>query len=139
MNAVVLRRHGGPETLEYTEVPRPTPKAGEVAVRVKACSVNHLDVWIRQGIPAYQIALPHISGCDGAGVVETCGSGVTQVHVGQSVIVAPGLSCFQCEWCRAGQDNLCQSYGIIGAKTDGGYAECMVARASDLLPIPEGV
>jgi len=139
MHAVVFRRHGGPETLEYTDVPRPTPKAGEVAVRVKACAVNHLDLWIRQGIPAYQIALPHISGCDVAGVVETCGSGVTQAQVGQLVIVAPGLSCFQCEWCRAGHDNLCQSYGIIGAKTDGGYAEWMVARERDLLPLPEGV
>ena len=139
MHAVVFRRHGGCETLEYTDVPRPTPGAGDVLVRVHACSVNHLDRWIREGIPAYQIALPHISGCDVAGVVETCGSGVTQVQAGQSVIVTPGLSCFQCDWCRAGHDNLCQSYGIVGAKTDGGYAECMLARASDLLPMPEGL
>ena len=139
MNAVIFRTHGGPDVLEYTQVPTPTPGPGEALVRVKACSVNHLDLWIRQGIPAYPIALPHISGCDVAGVVEQLGPGVTEVTVGTAVCIAPGLSCFQCAWCQGGYDNLCQSYGIFGAKTDGGYADYTRARAFDLIPIPSGV
>ena len=139
MKAVLFRSHGGPEVLEYADVPTPTPGPGEAVVRVKACSLNHLDLWIRQGIPAYQITLPHISGCDVAGIVEQVGTGVTAAQPGARVFAAPGLSCFQCGWCRRGDDNLCETYGIFGAKTDGGYAECAKARAGDLLPIPEGI
>ena len=139
MKAVTFSRHGGPEVLEYTDVPDPSPKTGELLVRVQACSVNHLDLWIRQGMPAYRIALPHISGCDVAGVVEQLGSGVNGFKPGDAVVLAPGLSCGQCAWCRAGQDNRCVSYGIRGAATDGGYAELVTARASDALPLPEGL
>lgn len=139
MKAVLFRSHGGPEVLEYADVLTPTPGPGEAVVRVKACSLNHLDLWIRQGIPAYQITLPHISGCDVAGVVEQVGADVTAVQPGARVFAAPGLSCFRCGWCRRGEDNLCETYGIFGAKTDGGYAEFAKARAGDLIPIPEGI
>jgi len=139
MQAVVFRAHGGPDVLEVAQVPAPTVGPGEVIVRVKVCSLNHLDVWIRQGIPAYQIQLPHISGCDVAGVVDQVGPDVTTVKTGEAVFIAPGLSCFACEWCRRGDDNLCSSYGIFGAKTDGGYAEYTKASASDLMLIPAGV
>ncbi len=139
MRAVLFRRHGGPEVLEEADVPTPVPGPGEALIRVKACSINHLDLWIREGIPAYRIALPHISGCDVAGLVERLGPGASNVQVGDAVVVAPGLSCFQCEWCHAGDDNLCDAYGIFGAKTDGGYAEYAKARAADLLPMPQGL
>lgn len=139
MHAVVFRTHGGPDVLEYADVPTPTPGPGEALVRVKACSINHLDLWIRQGIPAYQTHLPHISGCDVSGTVEQLGPGVRGLKVGQAVFIAPGLSCFACEFCRAGQDNLCASYGIMGAKTDGGYAEFAKTLARDVIPIPKGV
>jgi len=139
MQAVIFRTHGGPETLKFTEVPTPTPGPGEVLVRVKACAINHLDLWIRQGLPAYQIRLPHISGCDIAGVVERLGSEVESVQRERPVIVAPGLSCGECAWCRDGADNLCQSYGIVGAKTDGGYAEFAVVPANNLIPLPPGL
>ena len=139
MDAVIFKTYGGPDVLEYTQVPTPQPGAGEVLLRVKACSVNHLDLWIRQGIPAYQITLPHISGCDIAGTVEQVGPDVRGVQVGQAVFVAPALSCVQCAWCQAGLDNLCASYGIVGAKTDGGYAEFAKVPASTLMPIPQGL
>ena len=139
MKAVLFRAHGGPEVLEYADAPDPVPGAGEVVVRVNACALNHLDIWIRQGLPAYRIALPHISGCDIAGIVEHLGPGVTDFREGASVIVAPGLSCFRCRWCQAGLDNLCESFGIVGAKTAGGYAQLVTARAQDLLPMPEGL
>ena len=139
MRAVIFRAHGGPEVLEDADVPTPTPGPGEALVRVKACSINHLDLWLRQGIPAYQLTLPHICGCDVAGTVEQAGPGVTTVQPGSRVFVAPGLSCFQCGWCRRGEDNLCEHYGIFGAKTDGGYAQFTKARAGDLIPIPDGI
>ncbi|MBI2094344.1 MAG: alcohol dehydrogenase catalytic domain-containing protein, partial [Candidatus Omnitrophica bacterium] len=82
MKAVIFRKHGGPEVLEFTEVPDPSAGPGEILVRVKACSLNHLDIWIRQGIPTYRISLPHISGCDVSGVVESLGSEVSGFSVG---------------------------------------------------------
>ncbi|MBI3996807.1 MAG: zinc-binding dehydrogenase [Candidatus Omnitrophica bacterium] len=136
MKAVIFRRHGGPEVLEYADVPDPTIGPAEILVRVKACSVNHLDIWIRQGIPAYRIVLPHISGCDVAGVVERIGADVTRLRPGDRVVLAPGLSCGQCAWCRRGDDNLCATYGIRGAATDGGYAQLAKADARDALLLP---
>ena len=136
MQAVLFRRHGGPEVLEYTEVPDPSPDAGEVLVRVKACSINHLDLWLRQGIPAYRLTLPHIPGCDVAGVIEALGPGVSGLKRGDRVVLAPGLSCFQCDFCRRGDDNLCVSYGIRGAAIPGGYAEFAVARAHEVMTLP---
>ena len=136
MKAVIFRRHGGPDVLEYTDVADPSPGYGQVLVRVKACGLNHLDLWIRQGIPAYHIMLPHICGCDVAGVVERIGAGVARVKPGERVVCAPGISCWQCEWCRAGQDNLCASYRIRGAGTDGGYAELAVAGEREVAPMP---
>jgi NADPH:quinone reductase-like Zn-dependent oxidoreductase len=136
MQAVVFRRHGGPDVLEYAQAPDPVPAAGELLVRVRACAINHLDCWIRQGIPAYHVTLPHISGCDVAGVVERLGPGVAHPAVGAHVVLAPGISCGACDWCRQGDENLCTSYRIRGAGTAGGYAELAVARASDALPMP---
>src|SRR3989338_609696 len=103
IKAVICRRHGGPDVLEYTDVPDPSAGPGQILVRVKACALNHLDLWIRQGIPAYSIQMPHISCCDVAGVVERVGQGVTHIAVGDSVVLAPGLSCGECDWCRAGE------------------------------------
>ncbi len=139
MRAVVFRTHGGPEVLEYTQVADPKPLPGEIRVRVRACALNHLDIWVRQGVPAYSIALPHISGCDVAGVVDTVGAGVTQLKPGDAVVLNPGLNCGACVFCHAGKDSLCLRYGIRGAKTDGGYAEFTLARAIDAFPIPKGV
>ncbi len=139
MKAVIFRRHGGPDVLEYADVLDPVPTSDEILVQVKACSVNHLDLWIRQGIPAYHTVLPHISGCDVSGIVERVGEGGHGMTAGDRVILAPGLSCGRCDRCRAGQDNLCASYGIRGASTDGGYAELCCARAADAIPIPQGL
>ncbi len=136
MKAVIFRRHGGPDVLEYIDVPDPQIGEAEVLVRVKACSVNHLDIWLRQGIAAYAIRLPHIVGSDVAGIVERVGSGVGRVKTGDSVILTPGLHCGQCSFCQAGQDNRCDSYGIRGAKTDGGYAEFVTAHSRELMPLP---
>src|SRR3989338_6331154 len=129
MKAVIFRQHGGPEVLDYAEVPDPVLEPGGLLIRVKACSVNPLALWIRQGIPAYHIRLPHISGCDVAGTVERVGAGVAGWKRGDRVVPAPGVSCGACAPCRACTENRCVSYGIRGAATDAGYAELTAARA----------
>ncbi|MBM4126560.1 MAG: zinc-binding dehydrogenase [Nitrospira sp.] len=139
MKAVVFREHGGPEQLVYVDVPNPVIGPGEVLIRVKACALNHLDIWIRQGNPSYPIPLPHISGSDIAGVVEEVGGQVEGVTVGDRVVVSPGVSCWRCEFCLAGRDNLCQSYSLIGAKLHGGYAEYVRVPFRNVLPMPENL
>jgi NADPH:quinone reductase-like Zn-dependent oxidoreductase len=137
MKAVVFHEFGGSDKLIYEDVPVPVIGRDEVLVRVKACSINHLDIWVRGGIPAYKTSLPHISGCDTAGTVEKTGEDVLNINIGDRVIIAPGLSCFKCSYCLSGYDNLCSSYRIIGAGTDGGYAEYAKAPAINIIPIPE--
>lgn len=139
MKAVVFRQHGGPVVLEYLDFETPSPQPHEVLVRVKACALNHLDIWIRQGIPAYPMMLPHISGSDIAGVVEQVGSQVQDVTVGAKVFVSPGISCWRCEACLAGRDNFCKSYSVIGALHKGGYAEYVILPARNAIPLPENL
>lgn len=136
MKAVVFHEHGGPEKLIYEDVPTPQPGDEEILLRVKACSINHVDIWVRQGIPAYKTTFPHISGCDVSGVVERVGRNVTGVQRGEKVFVAPGLSCFRCAYCLSGQDNMCISYKILGAHTHGGYAEYVTVPAINVLTMP---
>ncbi len=139
MKAVVFKQHGGPEQLVYADVPTPVIGPDEVLVRIKACALNHLDIWIRQGSPAYPVQFPHISGSDIAGVVDEVGSAVDGVSLGDRIFVSPGVSCWRCEFCLAGRDNLCRSYSLIGAKMPGGYAEYVKVPMRNALPIPENL
>ena len=139
MKAVLFREHGGPVKLSYEDLPTPTIGPEEVLVRVKACALNHLDIWVRQGNPAYPMPLPHVSGSDVAGIVEQVGTLVDGVTVGQRVFVSPGLSCWKCEQCLAGRDNFCRSYSLLGAMAHGGYAEYVRVPFRNVLPIPENL
>ena len=136
MKAVVFHQHGGPDRLQFEDVAAPHITAHDVLVRVKACALNHLDIWIRQGIPSYQLALPHISGSDVSGVIEEVGSEVEGVRVGDRVFIAPGLSCWHCPMCLSGRDNQCLSYKILGAQVNGGYAELVAVPGRNVLPMP---
>src|SRR4051795_13522276 len=109
MKAVVFNEHGGPEVLQYTDVPDPVYMANEVLVEVRACALNHLDIWARNGIPGLEIPKPHILGNDIAGVVREAGELVDWVRRGDEVILQPGVSCGHCYQCLKGQDNLCPS------------------------------
>ncbi len=139
MKAVAIVEHGGVEGLRYMDLPDPQPDAGEVVLRVRACALNHLDIWLRIGIPAYRLALPHVPGSDVVGEVVAVGDGVTNVRVGDKVIVNPNLTCGECEWCRMGEDSMCQSFGIFGAKCWGGYAEYAKVPARNLIPMPSNL
>jgi len=136
MKAVIFRQHGGPEVLEYTDVPEPQPRANEILVEVKACALNHLDIWVRGGLPGIEIPLPHILGDDVAGVVKQVGELVTWVKAGDEVMVQPGVSCGHCEACLSGNDNFCREYDIIGYRRDGGYAELVAVPGVNIVPKP---
>lgn len=139
MKAIVFNQHGGPEVLRHTEVAEPSPGPTDVLVRVRACALNHLDIWVRNGLPGVQIPLPHILGSDIAGEVAKVGNQVSRATVGQKVVLAPGLSCNVCDPCLAGLDNLCRRYTIFGYLVDGGCAEYVRAPEVNVLPLPGGL
>jgi NADPH:quinone reductase-like Zn-dependent oxidoreductase len=136
IHAIVFERHGGPEVLEARELPRPRPTSGQVVVRIHACALNRLDIWVRNGLPNLRLELPHVLGSDIAGVVDSVGEGVDPGLVGREVVLNPGLSCGRCEACLSGQDNLCAGYRILGESTRGGYAEQIAVPVANLVDKP---
>lgn len=136
MKAVVYTHHGGPDVVRVQEMPAPAVGPGDVLVRVRAVALNHLDLWIRNGLPRLRVAFPHIAGADVAGVVERTGGGVTSVHEGQEVVISPGISCGVCPACVAGEDNLCVQYAILGEHRHGGLAEYVAIPEANILPKP---
>ena len=139
MRAIIFSQHGGPEVLQVGEVPNPQIKANEVLVEVRACALNHLDVWVRNGLPGIKIPLPHILGCDVAGVVREVGDLVTWTKAGDEVMVQPGVSCGHCPECLAGRDNMCDEYDIVGYRRDGGYAEFVAVPGVNVIPKPKNL
>ncbi len=139
MKAVRFHQHGGPEVLKYEDAPDPIPAPDEALVRVKACALNHLDLWARNGLPNVAIPMPHISGSDISGVVEWVPDEEKLFRKGDEVIVNPGMGCGRCEMCLSGRDNQCRDYTIIGYGVDGGYAELVKARRTHLIKKPHGM
>jgi NADPH:quinone reductase-like Zn-dependent oxidoreductase len=139
MKAIVFREHGGPEVLKYEEAPEPAIRANEVLVRVKACALNHLDLWVRRGLPGVPIPLPHIPGSDVAGEVAKIGADVTTVKVGQKVVLAPGVTCGKCAACLSGNDNKCRQFTNLGYVIDGGCAEFVKCPEVNCLAYPENL
>ena len=165
MKAAIFHSFGGPEVVAIEEVARPEPAAGEVRLGVLAAALNHLDLWVRRGLPI-TTTMPHIGGSDVAGVVDVAGPGVdvtaavgvakgagagiaTAAEVsgdrlaprtlpGHVVVVNPSLWCGECEWCRRGEQPLCVRYRILGEHTQGGLAEYVTVPAANLLPVPDG-
>ena len=136
MKATVLTDHGGPEVLVYTDALEPRINANEVLVEVKACGLNHLDIWVRRGMPGITIPFPHILGNDVAGVVREVGELVSWVKPGEEVLVQPGASCGHCNACLAGRDNMCPEYDILGYRRNGGYAELVSVPGVNIIPKP---
>ncbi len=137
MKAIVIRENGDPSVLRYEDVPDPVPGPGEVVVRVRAVAMNHLDLWIRRGVPGAPFHLPAITGADVSGVVHAAGPGADDLPPGTEVMVAPGISCGVCARCVGGADHLCGSYGILGESCDGGMAELVKVPRANLVLKPE--
>jgi len=137
MKAVRFHEHGGLDVLRFEDAPDPSPGAGEALIRVRACALNHLDLWQRRGMERVRIPLPHISGSDIAG--EIVSAPAADLPAGTRVMLQPGLSCGQCDACRAGADNACSDYTVIGYLRDGGYAELVTAPVENVIPLPAHV
>jgi NADPH:quinone reductase-like Zn-dependent oxidoreductase len=139
LKAVRFHENGGIEKLRYEDAPDPSIVETEVLVRVRACALNHLDIWARQGTRSERVPMPHISGSDIAGQIAETGKLMKDHDTGEKVLVAPGISCGVCEYCTSGWDSLCTSYKIIGYETQGGYAEYVAVPGENILPIPDGL
>ncbi|MBL8753092.1 MAG: zinc-binding dehydrogenase [Planctomycetes bacterium] len=136
MRCVVVREHGGFDKLRLEERPVPVPGPGQVRVRIAAVGLNHLDTWVRRGVPGHTFPLPLIPSSDGAGVVDALGAGVAGCKEGDEVVVLPGLSCGACEACQTGLDQLCRSYHILGESGDGTSAEYVCVPVANVAPKP---
>jgi NADPH:quinone reductase-like Zn-dependent oxidoreductase len=136
MKALFLEAHGGLDQLKFGERPDPAPGPGQVLVRLEAAALNRLDLFVLAGIPGVPIALPHVGGADGAGVVEALGEGVKSPAVGTRVVLQPGLSDGTCEFCRAGEQSQCVTFRILGEHVPGTFAEKVAVPAANVWPAP---
>lgn len=139
MKAVYLTEHGGLDKLTSGELPDPVPEGSEVLVRVEACGVNYIDIWVRRGLPFLRIPYPFILGQEVAGEVVALGAEASGVAVGSRVLLHPGLSCGQCELCLGGRDHHCPHYQLLGKNIPGGYAEFLKIPDTNVLPLPDDV
>ncbi|MEZ5317878.1 MAG: zinc-binding dehydrogenase [Vicinamibacterales bacterium] len=139
MKAARFHQHGPPSVLVWEDAPDPVLRPGHVRVGVRACALNHLDLFQRRGLERVTIPLPHISGADVAGEVLEAGEGVRDCRPGQRVMIQPGLSCGVCEACLSGRDNQCPFYDVLGYQSDGGYAEQVVVPAANVIALPDHV
>jgi NADPH:quinone reductase-like Zn-dependent oxidoreductase len=141
MRAALIRNQGGPEVIELAEIDPPRPGPGEALVRVRACALNHLDLWTRSGRAGYTPPLPHILGDDIAGEIAALPQGVdtSGLTEGQRVMLQPGTSCGRCAACLSGDDFACRRYQILGHGRAGGYAEFVAVPLASLIPIPDSI
>jgi len=136
MKAAFFLKHGDLETVRYGDLPEPVPGPGQVKVRVRAGALNHLDIFVRTGIPGLSLPLPHVMGSDGAGVVDSVGPGVTMRKPGDEVVLNPGIHCGTCEFCLRGEHSLCASFHLLGEHVWGTFAEFVVAPEINTYPKP---
>ena len=135
MRAIRFHEHGTADVLRLDEAPDPEPASGDVIVRVRACALNHLDIWNRRGVA--RIKLPHILGADVAG--EVVASSANELPIGRRVMLQPGLSCGRCAACLEGRDNECPRYDVLGSQSDGGYAELVKVPIQNIIPLPDAI
>ena len=135
MKAIRFHEYGGPEVLRYEDAPDPVPREDEVLIRVRACALNHIDVWLRKGVG--NVPLPHINGSDVAGEVVRAGKYVEGIREGQRVLLAPMVFCGHCEFCVSGQQNQCRKFSVLGNRVNGGNCELLAARRDTVIPIPD--
>jgi NADPH:quinone reductase-like Zn-dependent oxidoreductase len=137
MKAIRIHEFGGPEVLRYEDVPDPKPRNDQVLVRVRACAMNHLDLWVRKGLPG--VNLPHTPGSDAAGEIVEVGEYVTGLKPAQRVLIAPMHFCNHCAKCVAGLQNQCPEFTVLGNAVDGGDCELMAVPAVNAIPIPDNL
>ena len=137
MKAVRIHQHGGIDVLRYDDVPIPEINREQCLIKIKAAALNHLDIWVRRGIPG--VPLPMIMGSDGAGIVEELGKNVTDFSIGDRVLIQPLTYCGKCRWCKQNKENYCEKWGIFGENQDGTQCDYMAIDTDHLRIIPEGM
>lgn len=137
MKAIRIHQFGAPEVLQYEDIPDPHPRKDQVLIRVKACAMNHLDLWVRKGLPG--VKLPHILGSDISGEIAEVGEYVTAFKAGQRVLVAPMHFCGHCTQCLSGLQNQCRQFTVIGNGIDGGNCELIAVPPANVIPIPDSL
>ena len=139
MKALAFSEHGGLDRLRYRNVPDPVLGDSDVLVSVRACALNHLDLWVREGLPGLALPLAFWSGSDIAGDVGQVGRAVRGVSVGDRVALNPNVTCGDCEYCLRGDDPLCVRFGILGEHTHGGLAELVKVDGRNVIRLPDHV
>ncbi len=140
MKAAIIREHGPVENVTIaTDLPVPEPGPGEVRLRVRAAALNYLDIWVRNGWPGIKLSLPHILGADAAGTIDALGEAVQDWEAGARVAVDPTISCGECEFCRAGWENRCARFRLMGEHVSGTFAEYITVPARNLIALPDHV
>lgn len=136
MRAAIFHENGGPEVVRIERIPRPRPGPGQVLVQVRAAALNHLDLWVRRGIPI-ETTMPHVGGSDAAGVIAEVGEGVDGGRIGERVVINPSLWCGRCRECARGEHSMCERYRIWGEHTDGGFTEFVAVDADHAYALPD--
>ncbi|SVA26918.1 uncharacterized protein METZ01_LOCUS79772 [marine metagenome] len=134
MKAVRIHKHGGVDMLKWEDIPTPQAGPGQIQVEVKATSLNHLDLWVREGIPG--VPFPLVTGSDAAGIVSAVGKGVDTNRIGEKVMIQPLIYCNQCSVCQSGNENFCEGLGILGETQQGVNAEKIVVDQFQAVPFP---
>lgn len=137
MKSIRIHAHGGPEVIAIDDIPEPELLPHTVKIKLAFTALNHMDLWVRGGLPGVSIPLPIILGCEGSGVIEAVGPGCETVKFGDHVMIQPGLSCGVCAHCLSGNDHYCRSYQILGEHTDGCHRESMVLPEQNVIVIPK--
>jgi NADPH:quinone reductase-like Zn-dependent oxidoreductase len=135
MKAIRIHEFGGPEVLKYEDVPDPELREDHVLIRVRACALNHLDLFVRQGLPT--VKLPRIPGSDIAGEITECGEYISDLKPSTRVLLAPMVFCGHCDQCNSGGQNFCRDFGVLGNNVDGGDCELIAVPRVNVIPIPE--
>jgi len=139
LKAILFHEHGGPNVLRYEDFPEPEPGPGQVQVHLRAAALNRVDLWVRDGWPGLKLELPHISGSDGAGEISALGAGVSELQLGDRVVIDGNIACGHCDRCLAGQDNMCRNWHLLGETIRGTLAEYVVVPAHSVLRIPDEI
>ena len=138
MKAIRIHKHGKEDVLQIDDIPEPEPQAGEVKIKIKASSLNHMDLWVRDGIPGIA-PLPLILGCDGSGDVVACGAGVRHVAIDERVFIHPVLSCGECAACKQGLENHCRYMQLFGEHVNGTHCEYICVPEKNVLKLDESI